>query len=405
MAACPVSLGAAPAWQPRCWRPTVRPAYVIVRNGANIATLADLKGKKLAVSRGTILELSLSTLLGRAGLTQKDVQLFDLKSADQVTALSTGDIDAIVGLADLLALPERGLGKIIYSTKAKGHVDPANAFGSFVVTEAFAKKYPATTQRVVNAFVKAAHFASQEANRDELIRIWELTGTPRQALVNDYKDDVLGDRLSPLLDDFYVGNVQRGIAFAREQKLVRRTIDLGQWVRFELYKQGHQGLGLREGSGRPGTPMADRKSEGPAALETQADVLVLGGGPAGAWAALMAARAGSRVVLADKGYFGTSGATAPSNTGTGACRPVRSGTQRWSGALRKRPVWPTQIARNGCSPKPTTACSIWPGGLSVSARRGGGTVSCQPARSGLHAVHAARSESRRRRGARSLPRA
>jgi sulfonate transport system substrate-binding protein len=233
------------------------PAYVIVRNGANIATLADLKGKKLAVSRGTILELSLSTLLGRAGLTQKDVQLFDLKSADQVTALSTGDIDAIVGLADLLALPERGLGKIIYSTKAKGHVDPANAFGSFVVTEAFAKKYPATTQRVVNAFVKAAHFASQEANRDELIRIWELTGTPRQALVNDYKDDVLGDRLSPLLDDFYVGNVQRGIAFAREQKLVRRTIDLGQWVDSSFINKAIKDLGYerdwtpRDANGRP----------------------------------------------------------------------------------------------------------------------------------------------------------
>jgi succinate dehydrogenase/fumarate reductase flavoprotein subunit len=41
-----------------------------------------------------------------------------------------------------------------------------------------------------------------------------------------------------------------------------------------------------------------------------ADVLVLGGGPAGTWAAIAAARAGTRVVLADKGYCGTSGATA-----------------------------------------------------------------------------------------------
>ncbi len=41
-----------------------------------------------------------------------------------------------------------------------------------------------------------------------------------------------------------------------------------------------------------------------------ADVLVLGGGPAGTWAAISAARAGARVVLADKGYCGTSGAAA-----------------------------------------------------------------------------------------------
>lgn len=46
-----------------------------------------------------------------------------------------------------------------------------------------------------------------------------------------------------------------------------------------------------------------------------ADVLVIGGGPAGAWAALGAAAKGARVVLADKGFCGTSGATAPSGTG------------------------------------------------------------------------------------------
>ncbi|WP_232236291.1 FAD-binding protein [Nocardia sp. BMG51109] len=41
-----------------------------------------------------------------------------------------------------------------------------------------------------------------------------------------------------------------------------------------------------------------------------ADVLVLGGGPAGAWAALAAAHAGARVVLVDKGRCGASGPTA-----------------------------------------------------------------------------------------------
>ncbi|PPQ16061.1 pyridine nucleotide-disulfide oxidoreductase [Bradyrhizobium sp. AC87j1] len=46
-----------------------------------------------------------------------------------------------------------------------------------------------------------------------------------------------------------------------------------------------------------------------------ADVLVLGGGPAGTWAAISAAEHGARVVLADKGFCGTSGATAAAGTG------------------------------------------------------------------------------------------
>src|SRR3954447_15444421 len=45
------------------------------------------------------------------------------------------------------------------------------------------------------------------------------------------------------------------------------------------------------------------------------DVLVIGGGPAGTWAAIKAAQAGADVVLADKGYTGASGATASVGTG------------------------------------------------------------------------------------------
>ena len=49
--------------------------------------------------------------------------------------------------------------------------------------------------------------------------------------------------------------------------------------------------------------------------EYSTDVLVLGGGLAGGWAATAAARAGAKVVLVDKGYFGTSGVTATAGPG------------------------------------------------------------------------------------------
>lgn len=56
-------------------------------------------------------------------------------------------------------------------------------------------------------------------------------------------------------------------------------------------------------------------------IELVADVLVIGGGPAGTWAALTAASKGSKVILVDKGYCGTSGATAPSGTGVWYVNP------------------------------------------------------------------------------------
>lgn len=50
-------------------------------------------------------------------------------------------------------------------------------------------------------------------------------------------------------------------------------------------------------------------------LNLEADVLVIGGGPAGTWAAWSAASQGANVVLVDKGYCGTTGCAAASGNG------------------------------------------------------------------------------------------
>ncbi|BEL08426.1 FAD-binding protein [Actinoplanes sichuanensis] len=56
-------------------------------------------------------------------------------------------------------------------------------------------------------------------------------------------------------------------------------------------------------------------------LDLTADVVVVGGGPAGTWAALTAAESGADVLLLDKGYCGTSGPTASGGTGVWYTRP------------------------------------------------------------------------------------
>nr|WP_242041975.1 FAD-binding protein [Alkalinema sp. FACHB-956] len=56
-------------------------------------------------------------------------------------------------------------------------------------------------------------------------------------------------------------------------------------------------------------------------MQLTADVLVVGGGPAAAWAAWSAASQGARVVVVDKGFLGTSGAAAASGNGIMAPSP------------------------------------------------------------------------------------
>lgn len=61
--------------------------------------------------------------------------------------------------------------------------------------------------------------------------------------------------------------------------------------------------------------------EGVADLSLTADVLVIGGGPAGIWAALTAAQHGARVIIAEKGYVGTAGPLSSANTGIYYIKP------------------------------------------------------------------------------------
>lgn len=69
------------------------------------------------------------------------------------------------------------------------------------------------------------------------------------------------------------------------------------------------------------TPIAGRAFTGDADIALTADLLVIGGGPAGIWAALTAAQAGAEVVIVEKGYVGTSGPFSSANTGIYYIKP------------------------------------------------------------------------------------
>ena len=88
---------------------------------------------------------------------------------------------------------------------------------------------------------------------------------------------------------------------------------------------------------------AERTSSAAGSVEYDADVLVIGGGPAGTWAAIGAAEHGARVVLADKGFCGTSGATAAAGTGVWYIDPdpalreaAMAGREKMGGYLQDR---------------------------------------------------------------------
>ncbi|MER1967253.1 NrtA/SsuA/CpmA family ABC transporter substrate-binding protein [Castellaniella sp. GW247-6E4] len=68
--------------------------YVSTKKSSNIKTLKDLAGHRLGVAVGTSAEYFMDMALSSAGLTQKDVQVINVKPTDMVPALSGGSLDA-----------------------------------------------------------------------------------------------------------------------------------------------------------------------------------------------------------------------------------------------------------------------------------------------------------------------
>ncbi len=129
---------------------------LVTRPDTGITKVEDLKGKKIAVTRGTDPHIFLTRALADAGLTDKDVSLVLLQHADGKLALLRGDVDAWAGLDPLMASAELEGGAKLFHRKPEN-----NTWGVLNTTETFANEHPDIVNRVI---------ATYEAARAEAIK-------------------------------------------------------------------------------------------------------------------------------------------------------------------------------------------------------------------------------------------
>jgi sulfonate transport system substrate-binding protein len=122
-----------------------------------IRTIADLKGKRIAVTRGTDPHIFLARALGTAGLTSADVKLVLLQHPDGKTALIRGDVDAWAGLDPMMAAAEvEDRARLFYRNPA------FNSWGALNVRSEFADQYPAIVRRVLAVYERARLHAQKQ---------------------------------------------------------------------------------------------------------------------------------------------------------------------------------------------------------------------------------------------------
>ena len=134
---------------------------LVTTKDSKIATVSDLKGKRVAVTRGTDPHIFLVRALLDAGMTEKDITPVLLQHADGKTALIRGDVDAWAGLDPMMAQAEIEDGAKLFFRKAD-----ANTWGILNVREQFLKDNPQIVQRVLATYEEARKYSL--ANYDEL---------------------------------------------------------------------------------------------------------------------------------------------------------------------------------------------------------------------------------------------
>jgi sulfonate transport system substrate-binding protein len=136
-------------------------ATLVTRPDTGIKTVADLKGKRVAATRGTDPHIFLIRALQEAGLSEKDITLVLLQHGDGKAALIRGDVDAWAGLDPLTASAEIENGAILFHRNKE-----ANTWGILNVREDFAKAHPDAVKRVLAAYEQAREWSI--AHPDEL---------------------------------------------------------------------------------------------------------------------------------------------------------------------------------------------------------------------------------------------
>lgn len=133
---------------------------LVVPGDSPITTVADLKGKKIAATRGTDPFFFLLRSLREAGLSQSDVEIVNLQHADGRVALQKGDVDAWAGLDPHMAAAELQDGaRLLYRN--------INfiTFGTLNAREEFAQKHPEILRRVLAQYERARQWILD--NREE----------------------------------------------------------------------------------------------------------------------------------------------------------------------------------------------------------------------------------------------
>ena len=195
---------------------------LVVPRDSTIRTLRDLKGRKVAATKGTDPYLFLLRSLQTVGLKKSDIEHVPLQHADGLAALRAGQVDAWAGLDPLMASAELDSGaRLLYRNVA------FNTYGFLNVREDFLAQRPAEVHRVIAGYERARQWTL--ANTTEAAKILsEEAKVSLQVALLQLK--LRTDLSNPWPSAEHVHALQAASPILQSEALARPGVDLDRTV-------------------------------------------------------------------------------------------------------------------------------------------------------------------------------
>jgi aliphatic sulfonates family ABC transporter substrate-binding protein len=149
---------------------------VIIRDGGPVHQLADLKGRRIAYTRGSSAHNLFIKTLERAGLKPSDVQSVPMQPSDAAAAFRAGAVDAWSIWDPFLAIAQQDPATRVLITSSQ--VAPTSNF--IIASRNWVTRAPDQVQIVLDAINGAASWAA--ANPEALAALMtDVTGVPLAA--------------------------------------------------------------------------------------------------------------------------------------------------------------------------------------------------------------------------------
>ena len=153
---------------------------ILARN--NVASIADFKGKKIAVEQGAVGHFFLLQVLKEAGLTDKDITIINADASTAAAAYQAGNVEVASSYAPFLSQANEAQpdGRIIYDSSQM----PTAISDFYTFDSKYIEANPEAVAAFIQGIVKALDFLATNRDRPIAIATAKLEVTP-EALAAD----------------------------------------------------------------------------------------------------------------------------------------------------------------------------------------------------------------------------